>query len=53
MTYGRKQLAANPLREIGDRPVPLQDWPVPIVYEAGPIACSRRPRRAHRLHRCA
>ncbi|HEY0783112.1 MAG TPA: CHAT domain-containing protein, partial [Thermoanaerobaculia bacterium] len=35
---GRKQLSSNPLREIAFDPMPLQDWPVPIVYEAAPLA---------------
>ena len=37
VTLGRKQLAANPLREIAYAPRPLQDWSVPVVYEAAPI----------------
>lgn len=37
VTLGRKQLAAAPLREIAYDPIPLQDWPVPVVYEAAPI----------------
>lgn len=38
VTIGRKQLAAQPLREIAYDPLPLQDWLVPVVYEAAPIA---------------
>jgi hypothetical protein len=38
VTRGRKQLADQPLREIAYAPRPLQDWPVPVVYEAMPIA---------------
>ncbi|HIJ73515.1 MAG TPA: CHAT domain-containing protein [Candidatus Hydrogenedentes bacterium] len=38
VTRGRQQLAANPAREIAFDPRPLQDWPVPVVYEAAPIA---------------
>jgi tetratricopeptide (TPR) repeat protein len=34
---GRKQLEERPLREITDPPRPLQDWMVPIVYEAAPV----------------
>ena len=34
---GRKHLAANPDRWIGLQPRPLQDWFVPVVYEAAPI----------------
>jgi len=37
VTFGRKQLAASPLREIAFDPIPLQDWQVPVVYEAAPI----------------
>lgn len=37
VTLGRKQLAAEPLREIAFEPRPLQDWCVPVVYEAVPI----------------
>ena len=38
VTLGRKQLEAQPLREIAYTPRPLQDWMVPIVYEAAPVA---------------
>jgi hypothetical protein len=34
VTRGRKQLAANPWRTVVDKPRELQDWPVPVVYEA-------------------
>ncbi|MEI7900950.1 MAG: hypothetical protein WCK89_11920, partial [bacterium] len=34
---GRKHLAANPDRWVGLQPRPLQDWFVPVVYEAAPI----------------
>ncbi|MHC4620438.1 MAG: tetratricopeptide repeat protein [Planctomycetota bacterium] len=37
VTLGRKQLAAEPLREIAFEPRALQDWCVPVVYEAAPI----------------
>ncbi|MDI6770223.1 MAG: tetratricopeptide repeat protein [Anaerolineales bacterium] len=37
VSMGRKQLAAQPLREIAFEPRPLQDWCVPVVYEAAPI----------------
>jgi tetratricopeptide (TPR) repeat protein len=37
-TIGRKQLEQDPMRDIGYRPVPLQDWMVPVIYEAAPIA---------------
>ena len=34
---GRKHLARNPERWVGLQPRPLQDWFVPVVYEAAPI----------------
>ncbi len=34
---GRKHLALNPDRWVGLQPRPLQDWFVPVVYEAAPI----------------
>jgi tetratricopeptide (TPR) repeat protein len=37
VTLARKNLADNPLREITFSPLPLQDWTVPIVYEATPL----------------
>lgn len=37
VSFGRKQLAASPLREIAFHPRALQDWIVPIVYESNPI----------------
>jgi len=37
VTYARKQLATQPLREVVAGPLPLQDWTVPVVYEATPI----------------
>lgn len=37
VTLGRKQLHDGPLRQIAYDPRPLQDWPVPVVYEAAPI----------------
>ncbi len=33
-TAARKQLAAQPMREIGFAPCSLQDWGVPVVYES-------------------
>lgn len=38
VSMGRKQLDAQPLREIAFDPRPLQDWSVPVVYEAAPIS---------------
>jgi len=49
MTLGRKQLAAQPLRTIAFDPRPLQDWPVPVVYEAAPIALFPKQEEAPKL----
>jgi hypothetical protein len=37
VSLGRKQLDANPVREFAGERVDLQDWPVPVVYEAAPL----------------
>ncbi len=37
----RRALAADPARHIGAAPVPLQDWAVPVIYEAAPLALLR------------
>jgi tetratricopeptide (TPR) repeat protein len=37
VTLARKNLADKPLRAIGGEPRALQDWPVPVVYEAAPL----------------
>jgi tetratricopeptide (TPR) repeat protein len=39
---GRRQLAAQPNRQIAFDPRPLQDWSVPVVYESAPIALFTR-----------
>jgi tetratricopeptide (TPR) repeat protein len=49
VTLGRKQLAAKPWRTIAYDPLPLQDWPVPVVYEATPIALFPKPAKEARL----
>ncbi|HTS95756.1 MAG TPA: CHAT domain-containing protein [Streptosporangiaceae bacterium] len=36
-TAARRALAADPTRQIGAAPVALQDWAVPVVYEAAPL----------------
>ena len=36
-TEGRKDLHANPERWVGLQPRPLQDWSVPVVFEAAPL----------------
>jgi len=37
VTAGRRQLAAQPNRTITFNPLPLQDWCVPVVYEASSL----------------
>jgi tetratricopeptide (TPR) repeat protein len=37
VTRGRKNLADDPVREIAFDRLPLQDWPVPVVYEVAPL----------------
>ncbi len=49
VTQGRKQLAAQPLRSIAFDPIPLQDWPVPVVYEAAEIRLFPKRERAPQL----
>ncbi|MCI0698890.1 CHAT domain-containing protein [candidate division KSB1 bacterium] len=49
VTLGRKQLHDSPLREIAYDPRPLQDWPVPVVYEAAPIKLFPKPKQAKKL----
>ena len=36
-TAARRALAEDPTRHIGPVPVPLQDWTVPVIYEAAPL----------------
>ncbi|MEO7839436.1 MAG: CHAT domain-containing protein [Anaerolineales bacterium] len=43
VSMGRKQLAAQPLREIAFDPIALQDWSVPVAYEAAPIQLFPKP----------
>ncbi|MFN0104316.1 MAG: CHAT domain-containing protein [Bryobacteraceae bacterium] len=38
VSFARKQLAADPRRSIAYEARALQDWQVPVVYEAAPIA---------------
>ena len=38
VSAARRQLAASPLRQVSAQPLPLQDWVVPVVYEAAPLA---------------
>jgi tetratricopeptide (TPR) repeat protein len=37
VTLARKNLADNPLRDVLSQEQTLQDWPVPVVYEAAPL----------------
>lgn len=41
-TAARQALAADPTRHIGARPVALQDWIVPTVYETAPLTLLRQ-----------
>ncbi len=43
VALGRKHLHDDPMREVVTDPLPLQDWQVPIVYEAAPIALFPEP----------
>lgn len=49
VSMGRKQLAAQPLREIAFDPIPLQDWSVPVVYEAAPIQLFTRTEKSETI----
>jgi tetratricopeptide (TPR) repeat protein len=40
-TAARQALAADPVRQITSTPVALQDWAVPVVYEAAPLVLLR------------
>ena len=44
VALGRKHLHDKPLREVVFEPLPLQDWQVPIVYEAAPISIFPEPK---------
>ncbi len=45
-TAARRALAADPVRQIGAIPVALQDWAVPVVYEAASLVLLRPEQRA-------
>ncbi|MEK7406513.1 MAG: CHAT domain-containing protein, partial [Acidobacteriota bacterium] len=49
VSLGRKQLAGQPLRQIAFDARPLQDWMVPVVYEAAPVALFPPTERAEKL----
>ena len=44
-TAARRALAADPARQITTTPVDLQDWAVPVVYEAAPLVLLRPQER--------
>jgi tetratricopeptide (TPR) repeat protein len=46
----RRQLAADPHRKVVFRRLPLQDWAVPLVYEASPLFLQARPTGDGALH---
>jgi hypothetical protein len=48
VTQGRRQLASTPARNITYTPIDLQDWLVPIVYEAFPIRLVQAPLSTNR-----
>jgi tetratricopeptide (TPR) repeat protein len=43
VTAARRQLMASPLRQVSMEPRPLQDWLVPVVFEAAPVALRTTP----------
>ena len=43
VTAARRQLAASPLRQVSLEPRPLQDWLVPVVFEAAPLTLRAAP----------
>lgn len=44
VTTGRRQLFVDPYRQVTLDALPLQDWIVPTVYEAAPLALKEAPR---------
>jgi tetratricopeptide (TPR) repeat protein len=52
-TAARRALADNPTRQIGPVPVALQDWAVPVVYEAAPLTLLEPKQRQAPLIRLA
>ena len=50
-TAARRALAEDPTRPIGPVPVPLQDWAVPVIYEAAPLTLLEpKQRQAPLIH---
>ncbi len=43
VSRGRQHLAEDPTREVALRPLALQDWMVPVVYEAAPLPVVTAP----------
>ena len=43
VAIARRHLAASPMRRVIGEPLQLQDWLVPVVYEAAPLALLRGP----------
>ena len=44
VTTARRQLAASPLRQVALQARPLQDWLVPVVFEAAPLTLRATPK---------
>jgi tetratricopeptide (TPR) repeat protein len=49
-TAARRALADDPARQIGPVPVALQDWAVPVVYEAAPLTLLEPKPEAPLIH---
>ncbi|HEV2854341.1 MAG TPA: CHAT domain-containing protein [Thermoanaerobaculia bacterium] len=45
VTLARRNLHGDPLREVAFDPRPLQDWTVPVVYEAAPVQLFPKTRK--------
>jgi tetratricopeptide (TPR) repeat protein len=43
VSRGRAHLAEDPIREVSLRPLALQDWMVPVVYESAPLPVVATP----------
>lgn len=50
VTRGRKQLAAQPIRDVPFGPTAIADWPVPVVHEAAEIPLFPAPTSKRTLH---
>jgi tetratricopeptide (TPR) repeat protein len=49
VTAARRQLHADPVRTVSLAPQPLQDWVVPVVYEAAPLTLLTAPAKTEDL----